>query len=76
MTPTQSPDRTSTITFHFANGLSPAEAAIMARAMAELIKLQPDKATWSYSIECTPKAAYELGLTTAKLVAALTNPER
>lgn len=61
-----------TVTFRFAHRLSPDEAAILARAMADLIKLQPaSERNWQYSLECPPEQAYELGVATAKLVGEL-----
>lgn len=62
----------TTITFHFQNGLRPAESAVIARAMAELIRLNPPTDdSWHYSLDCAPERAYELGLATAELVDAL-----
>lgn len=68
MTSTPTP---SSFTFTFEKGISQAEAAIIARAMAELIKLQPAQDTWRYSIQCPPAEAYALGVATAELVGNL-----
>lgn len=67
-------DTGTTISFAFPNGISKEEAAIMAQAMAKLIKLNPENlevATWRFSIDGSAMQAYELGAATAELVDAL-----
>ncbi len=61
-----------TFTFRFDHPLSRDEADVLARAMAELIRLNPpDSETWSYSLECPPEQAYALGVATAEIVGGL-----
>ena len=67
-------DQGTTLTFHFPDGIGKSESKIMATAMAELIKLNPenlDDATWRFAIDGSPLQAYELGVLTVELTGAL-----